>query len=96
MNFKKQIEDLKNMALDFVNKESPKEDIEKVNKFNEGLDALSKEHEGKMTELADMKDAYIKAMKTTGSSEEPKDDLEPQKPKTFEDIAKEIIQNRKK
>lgn len=96
MDFKKQIEEMKAKALGLVTKDSPAEDINKVTEFNNNLDDLAKEYEKQGTELTEVKDAYLKSMMKQGSTDKPEDPIEPNKEKSLEEIAQEIIQKRPK
>lgn len=73
-----------------INADSSKEQIDKTNDICSNLDELAKTHEGTVTELHDIKDAYIKSIRQSGSSEKPKDETEPPQPRSLESIVADL------
>ena len=92
MEFKELVANIKEQVNSLMNGDSPKEVIDAIGRINEGLDNASKEYEDKTLRLHDMTEAYIKAKKLEGSSEEPKPTaIEENKPKSLQEIAQEIV-----
>ena len=97
MDFKDLVASIKSQVNGLMNGDSPKEVIDAIGKINEDLDNASKEYEDKTLRLHDMTEAYIKAKKLEGSSEEPKPNAnEESKPKSLQEIAQEIVNKEQK
>lgn len=98
MDFKSLVESIKQQVNSLMNGDSPKEVIDAIGKVNEDLDTASKEYESQNVRLHDMTEAYIKAKKLEGSSETPKEEQQETgtKPKSLEEIAKEIVNKEQK
>lgn len=88
--FKEILESIKTDIQSTINADSSKEQIDKTNDICSNLDELAKTHEGTVTELHDIKDAYIKSIRSSGSSEKPAEPTDPQKPKSFEEIVADL------
>ena len=97
MDFKSLIESIKQTVNGLMNGDSSKEVIDAIEEVNKSLDTVSKEHEDTTIRLHDMTEAYIKAKRLEGSSEQPKEEVkEEPKQKTLEEIAKEIVNKEQK
>ena len=98
MDFKQQIQQLKDLANSLMNGDSPKEVIDTIGKINDSLDSVNAEYDDKTKRLHDMTEAYIHAKTNEGSSDKPKEEIKPEetKPKSLEEIAKELIDKDKK
>ena len=97
MEFKDLVAQIKTQVNGLMNGDSPKEVIDAIGKINEDLDNASKEYDNQTGRLQEMTEAYIKARKLEGSSEEPKPNaVEESKPKTLQEIAQEIVNKEQK
>lgn len=90
MEFLKRIQALKESMNNRLTKDSPKEQIDFIAKSNEELDSLQKDYEKLKAEKSEIQDMYIKAIRSAGSTEKPKEET-PANPRTLEEIGAEII-----
>jgi len=94
--YAEQLESLSKAINDLINGDSTNEFINAINGIKSQVDGLSEIHNKTEKDLSEMKDLYIGAIKNEGSKDAPKSDIpEPQKPKTLEELASEVIANRK-
>ena len=95
MNFNERLKALKESLNNRLTKESPKEELDFIAKANEDLDSLQKDYDGLKAEKSEIQEMYIKSIRTSGSTEMPKEEISEQAPRTLEEIGAEIIKNRK-
>lgn len=95
MTIEELLKNIKTKVQETVNADSSKEQIDKVNDICSDIDEVGKTHQNTLTELHDIKDAYIKSIRTSGSSDKPKEPNEPEKPKTLEEIVSGLQQEKK-
>lgn len=86
MKIEELLEQIKNMVNSTINADSPKEQIDMASDICSKIDEVATSHNETVSELHDMKDAYIKSIRKQGSKEEARDPIEPEKPKTLEEI----------
>ena len=72
-------------------KDSPKEELDFIATANEDLDSLQKDYDGLKAEKSEIQEMYIKSIRTSGSTEKPRDEISEKAPRTLEEIGAEII-----
>ena len=91
MNFNDRLKALKETLNNRLTKDSPKEELDFIAKANEDLDSLQKDYDGLKAEKSEIQEMYIKSIRTSGSTEKPKEDISGKAPRTLEEIGAEII-----
>lgn len=69
--------------------------LEDYTQLMQQVDDLGKQHQELVENHSKMKDKYIEAVVNYGTKTTPKDDVENDKPKTFEEIASEVLSKEK-
>lgn len=90
MKFEEIIASIKTKVQSTINADSSKEQIDLVNDICSNIDEVANSHNTTVTELHEIKDAYIKAIRTSGSPEKPTEPTEPDKPKSLEEIVTDL------
>lgn len=79
-----------------ITSDLPQEEIKSLTELDKSVDLLAEEHDKLVKAHQSLKDDYIDAIKSSGSrSVDDKSNENENKEKTFEEIAQEIIANRK-
>lgn len=96
MDVKTKLSNVKVYLQGLIKEDSSVEEINAINEQIQGIDDSLVEYNKTTDELVSAKDTIIKMVKTSGSSEEPKDPNESGKtPRTLEEIASDVIKRRK-
>lgn len=95
MNFKEQLESLKDGIKAFITNDLPVEKVNELGELVKKVDGIGEEHQKTEDALSELKDRYIDSVKHYGTSDKPVDNDEPQG-KSLEQIMSEIEQNSKK
>ena len=97
MDFKQLIQSSQEKLTGLVNGESPKEVIDAVGEIKESLNSAMTEYQKQTDRLVEMTEAYVKAKGLEGSKEQVKEETEVEmKPKSLEEIAREIVNKEQK
>ena len=94
MEFNEFVKSVKDKVNSLLTKEAPKETIDLVADINKDIDSMQEGYAKLAKDKADIQEMYIDEVKHTGSSEKPKE-IEPEKPKTLEEIGQALIDARK-
>lgn len=93
MTFTEKVAALKAKINDRLTKDSPKELLDFTKSVNEELESLQADYETLKAEKTEIQDMYVKSIKTSGSTEKPKEEEADKKPRTLEEIGAEIIKS---
>ena len=94
---KELLQSIKEQSQSLMTSDSPKEFIDKIGEITKNVEAAEAESEKVNSELKDIKDLYIKAVRNEGSDTQPKDEVNPKPtPKSFEEALNEFVENKNK
>ena len=91
MDYAKILESLKGL----ISENTSPEQAEKISGVVKEVEQAKQEHEDTLVKHEELRQKYIKALQNSAFSETPKDPLQPDRPKTFEECVEEVIRNRK-
>ena len=92
MDFKQQLEAIKQQVNDFITSDMPTDQIDQLGKIKDQLDSLGEAHQQTLDEFGQLKDRYIDAVKNYGTGKEPNtSDVGTGQEKTLEDLAQELF-----
>lgn len=94
MNFKEQLESLKDGIKAFMTNDLPVEKVNELGELVKKVDGIGEEHQKLEDAHSELKDRYIDSVKHYGTSDKPVE--EDQQPKSFEQILSELEENSKK
>lgn len=90
--FKDIMKDVKETLKTLMTKEGISDkDLETLTTLNSQVDELDKEHQASEESHSKMKDKYIEAITKYGTTSTPQDDKTPPKPRTMEEIYRDVI-----
>ena len=95
MNFKEQIEALKDKVKGMITNDLSTEQVKAYGELVEDIDKVGESHQELVKEHSELKDLYIKSVKNYVTSEKPKNETE-NTGKSFEEIMSEIGKESKK
>ena len=75
MDFKEQLDSIKQRIDGFITKDTPTEQIQELSKLKDDIDGLGTSHQKTLDDYGELKELYIGVVKKTGSSDKPKDDI---------------------
>ena len=89
MNFKEQLEALKNKVKGMITNDLSTEQVKAYGDLVEDIDKVGDDHQELVKEHSELKELYIKSVKNYVTSEKPKNETE-NTGKSFEEIMSEI------
>ncbi len=95
MNFKEQIEALKDKVKGMITNDLSTEQVKAYGDLVEDIDKVGDAHQELVKEHSELKDLYIKSVKNYGTSDKPQNEND-NKGKSFEEIMSEIGKESKK
>ena len=97
MDFKQQLEAIKECINGLITSDTPTEQISQFGELKDKVDALGNAHQQTLDEFSQLKDRYIDAIKNYGTGKAPANETSSvQEEVSLEQIGAEIIANRGK
>lgn len=92
--FDEEMKKIREQIKSMIKTDTPSEQIKELTSLDKSLEGIEASHKDVVKECAEMKDLYIESIKRQGTSTQ-EDDVSSRKVMTLEEIAKEVIKQRK-